>query len=65
MRANVQDTSIDACRRMPVRKLATQADRIERIADDLYTHNLSLKEIQRIYKARYGDIELSTVSARG
>jgi len=64
MKTQVSDTSIAAYRALPVKQLATQADRIHEIADDLHGFTLSLKEIQRIYRARHGDIELSTISAR-
>jgi hypothetical protein len=73
MNRNIQDTSIAAYRAMPVKQLATQADRIERIvqkwcspSDPTWkTHyGLSLKEIKSIYQQWHGDIELSTVSDR-
>lgn len=67
MKTAVADTSISAYRAMPVKRLATQADRIVEIVT-LYcvwaTDNMSLVEIKRAYCTRYSDIELSTVSAR-
>jgi hypothetical protein len=69
MRTNVQDTSITAYRSMPVKRLATQADRIELIVEQWclawgMEEGLSLKEIKALHQRRHGDIELSTVSAR-
>jgi hypothetical protein len=52
---------------MPVKQLATQADRIEqivRLRTIFRGEDVSLKEIQHIYHSRYHHIELSTVSAR-
>jgi hypothetical protein len=52
---------------MPVKQLATQADRIEevvRFGSVFRGEDMSLKEIKRRYQVRFGDIELSTVSAR-
>ena len=68
MRTNVQDTSIDAYRSMPVRKRATQADQIHSIVETFcssWGKDLSLNEIKRLWRRLYKkDIELSTVSAR-
>jgi hypothetical protein len=72
MRTAVQDTSIAAYRAMPVKRLQTQADRIEQIVKARSRERLSgrpgrdisLKEIQRAHRFLHGDIELSTVSAR-
>jgi hypothetical protein len=76
MRQNVADTSIAAYRAMPVKQLATQADRIYKIVyletfqflldgmSGVARRDMSLKEIQRWYRASYGEIDLSTVSAR-
>lgn len=67
MRTNVADTSIDAYRSIPVRKLATQADRI---CDIVKLHfftwgaNLSLREIKGLYELSGRQIDVSTVSAR-
>ena len=67
MKTNVASTSITAYRNLPVKHLATQADRI----CDLVTNHcntwggdLSLKEIKGIYGRLYGEIEVSTISAR-
>jgi hypothetical protein len=63
----MQDTSISAYRSMPVKKLATQADRI---CDLVKLHfiawggNLSLREIKSLYQSRYSEIDLSTIAAR-
>jgi hypothetical protein len=69
MRTNVADTSISAYRSMPVKRLATQADRIFLMVQQYCfawgrEEGMSLKEIKASYQARYSDIELSTVSAR-
>lgn len=67
MKTQAQGTSIAAYRALPVKQLATQADRIcDLVTSHLNTWggNLSLKEIKQIHMRLYGDIELSTVSAR-
>ena len=63
----MQDSSIAAYRAMPVKDLKSQADRIEAIVGKHRTvdgKGMSLKEIKDWYKFWYGDIELSSVSAR-
>lgn len=67
MKTAVQDTSVAAYRALPVKTLKTQSDRICEIVTSylyLWGGNLSLKEIQIVYRQNYGDIDLSTVSAR-
>jgi hypothetical protein len=70
-RTNVADTSIAAYRSMPVKQLATQADRICNLVKNycgMGGDNLSLKEIKDMYNKAFcltrPDIELSTISAR-
>lgn len=68
MRTNVADTSIDAYKRIAVRTLKTQCDRIHEVIV-LAMHaghaDMSLQEIKAAYKAEYGsNIDLSSVSGR-
>lgn len=68
MKTQVLDTSIAAYRAMPVKQLATQAERIEEIVEQWCfaprKDGLSLREIKAMYGLAYSDIDLSTVSAR-
>ncbi|SOD42402.1 hypothetical protein [Nitrosovibrio sp. Nv4] len=67
MKTAVQDSSIAAYRALPVKHLATQADRICDIVTRYHGWlggNISLKEIQSLYRRYHGEIDLSTVSAR-
>jgi hypothetical protein len=72
MKTAVADTSISAYRAMPVKQLATQADRIEQIVADEYAAwgtDMSLREIQAAYRRLYcrtrgAYIDVSTVGAR-
>ena len=68
MRTNMQATSLQACRNLPNAKIKTQADRIfdviEAHSSRTPRQDFSLNEIKALYRAMYGDIELSTVSAR-
>ncbi|SEN72000.1 hypothetical protein SAMN05216404_106183 [Nitrosospira multiformis] len=67
MKTAMQDTSIAAYHGLPVKTLKTQSDRICEIVERYHGWlggNISLKEIQSIHRRNYGDIELSTVSAR-
>lgn len=67
MKTNVASTSIDAFRALPVTHLATQSDRICMLVEshwNIWREPLSLNEIKRLHKSLFGDIELSTISAR-
>lgn len=67
MRTNVADTSIDAYHALPVQTLKTQSDRICMLIEchwNLWKEALSLNEIKRLHKSMFGDIDLSTISAR-
>lgn len=68
MRTNVQDTSIDAYKRMPARTLARSCDRVhECVAQGMRDGHadMSLQEIKAAYYAKWGSrIDLSSVSGR-
>lgn len=67
MKTVMQETSIAAYHGLPVKTLATQSDRICEIVTKYHGWlggNISLKEIQSVYRRYHGDIDLSTVSAR-
>ncbi|SHL41842.1 hypothetical protein SAMN05216428_102342 [Nitrosospira sp. Nsp11] len=64
MKTAVQDSSIAAYRALPVKQLATQADRICNIVETR-GGDWSLSEIQAVYISIHGgNIQVGTVSAR-
>lgn len=67
MKTSVRESSIAAYRGIPVKQLATQADRIFDIVHaycNSWGGDLSLNEIKKLHQRLHGDIELSTISAR-
>lgn len=67
MKTAMQESSISAYRGIPTKQLATQADRIFGLIEafcNTWGSDLSLNELKKIHQGVYGDIELSTVSAR-
>jgi hypothetical protein len=68
MRTAVRETSIDAHRNMPARKLGAQQQRICEVIEDALKaghQDMSLQEIKAAYQAKFRTtIDLSTVSGR-